>query len=80
MCVTTAATVTHLTDGGPGRRHEFKAGVEHESTGGEQEQRYPQDSNYYDNFGEPLQLDVWGGFSVPPPRRAGSSTRRTPGR
>jgi hypothetical protein len=60
---TTNGSVTHLTDRGPGGRHDIKAGVEYESTSGRQEIRYPQDSNYYDNFGEPVQLEVWGGFS-----------------
>jgi hypothetical protein len=64
MRVTTStASLTHLTERGPRGRHEIKAGVEHEATDGSEEQRYPQDSNYYDNFGEPLQLQVWGGYS-----------------
>ena len=60
--VTTTATVTHLTDRLPGRRHEVKAGVEYEWTSGTQEQRLPDDRNYYDNFGVPVRMDLWAGF------------------
>ncbi|MGQ0736830.1 MAG: hypothetical protein ACT4QD_24655 [Acidobacteriota bacterium] len=71
--------MTHLTDRGPGGRHEIKAGVEYESTSGRQEQRYPQDSNYYDNFGEPQELDIWAGFSGSATTSRWSRTCRTPG-
>jgi hypothetical protein len=61
MVSTTTASVTHVTDRLPGTRHEFKAGVEYEYTFGQQEFRYPADRTYYDLFGQPYELEVWGG-------------------
>ncbi len=61
---TTTASLVHHTDRLVGTRHEFKVGVEYEATSGRQEFRYPGGRNYYDYFGEPSELEVWGGISA----------------
>ena len=65
----------------PGTRHEFKAGLEYETTAARQEFRYPAGRIYYDFFGEPSQLEVWGGQAgqARPPLPDGSCTRRIRG-
>ena len=75
-CRRPTASLTHLTDRLPGTRHEFKAGVEYEV-----DRRHarsiaiPAGGIYYDYFGEPSELEVWGGHSRPGHhRRAGWCT------
>ncbi|OFW10015.1 MAG: hypothetical protein A3H96_03415 [Acidobacteria bacterium RIFCSPLOWO2_02_FULL_67_36] len=57
----TAGTITRYVTSGPGRSHEIKAGVEYETTRAISEFRYPGDRFYFDYFGEPDTVDIWGG-------------------
>ena len=60
---TASAVVSHFLDGVWGLGHELKLGTEYEATSARQEQRYPGGRNYYDNFGVPVEVEVWPGFS-----------------
>jgi hypothetical protein len=58
---TTTASMTHFAEHILGVSHQLKVGVEYEAMGGRQELRYPGGRNYYDLFGEPVEVEIWGG-------------------
>ena len=53
--------LTHQTDGGFGRGHELRAGLEYEHTSRIQEQRYPGDMLFLDRDGQPELVWIWPG-------------------
>ena len=65
----TTASIAHVTERLPGRRHDLKAGAEYETTSARQEYGYPSGVTFYDTFGEPTLMEVWPGQS----RRATTS-------
>ncbi len=60
---TATAMVTHFADRVAGVSHDLKAGIEYEATSARQEQRYPGGRNYFDLFGTPVEVQVWGGVA-----------------
>jgi Carboxypeptidase regulatory-like domain len=60
---TTTASMTHFAENVLGLSHQLKVGIEYEAMGSRQELRYPGGRNYYDDFGAPDQVEVWGGYN-----------------
>ncbi len=60
------AVITHQIEGGLGRGHELRAGLEYERTSRVQEQRYPGDMLFLDRDGQPELVWIWPGAITRP--------------
>ena len=58
--------MTHQVEGGFGRGHELRAGLEYEHTSRIQEQRYPGDMLFLDRDGQPELVWIWPGAITRP--------------
>ena len=67
--------MTHQVEGGFGRGHELRAGLEYEHTSRIQEQRYPGDMLFLDRDGQPELVWIWPGAITRPSFESHESVR-----